>query len=542
MEEALEYAPDVASMAIPMAASMMVPGLNAFTIPAVLGNIALGAGGYGLGGLLTEREAEDIAMEAGTGAGLEAALMGGAGLASKGIPFVGGMVRPVAEMIKPTVQQFLRNPELMEWFGDSQATIDKLVRGAGVDAPPDSPALFLHGTTSPDPYDLGEIVPEMKHGLVGTTGQYFTEGPTTVQGYAFRPPQYVPGKEEELLEWAREAYENPEVKKRVQDLLGQVPEEADEWIGTGSAFMDKSATRAGELGPYEYEWSGASADATYGPIGLRGSFEANWNEIEETMDNLATHIEKSREQGFQMGDGGFTIEKHGERTLPETANKLIERMLNWGIEVDPKLYKAKPSKGHVRPVNLKIEQPLDLDGEIPLEEVEDLFNNLSIRADEEGFPNKFTSWEGLMETVLKQRGLDNDEVMEMMLDIEAGQTFPLKGWEAMQVLRGATEELSQNMAKSLHRGEIPERAAGDAPYAIGNIVREALQEYGYDGITHIGGSRTGRAPHRVFVAFEGDQIKDVTKNTSYIEAILRGAFLGGAGGIAAREAFEGEPN
>jgi len=37
-------------------------------------------------------------------------------------------------------------------------------------------------------------------------------------------------------------------------------------------------------------------------------------------------------------------------------------------------------------------------------------------------------------------------------------------------------------------------------------VNQALQSLGYDGITHIGGARTGNAPHRVWIAFKPEQV------------------------------------
>jgi hypothetical protein len=39
------------------------------------------------------------------------------------------------------------------------------------------------------------------------------------------------------------------------------------------------------------------------------------------------------------------------------------------------------------------------------------------------------------------------------------------------------------------------------------LVNEFLQNSGYDGITHVGGARTGNIEHRVFIAFSKDQIK-----------------------------------
>ena len=43
-------------------------------------------------------------------------------------------------------------------------------------------------------------------------------------------------------------------------------------------------------------------------------------------------------------------------------------------------------------------------------------------------------------------------------------------------------------------------------------VNEVLRLAGFDGITHIGGSNTNNAPHRVFIAFDPGQAKSAIAN------------------------------
>lgn len=86
-------------------------------------------------------------------------------------------------------------------------------------------------------------------------------------------------------------------------------------------------------------------------------------------------------------------------------------------------------------------------------------------------------------------------------------------------------------AESLYE-ELTRVLGGKAP------ANRFLREHGYDGITHIGGARTGNKPHRVWIAFDREQIRSPWGNdrTQYGKAPLKvvGSLAGaGAAGLAA---------
>ncbi len=49
-------------------------------------------------------------------------------------------------------------------------------------------------------------------------------------------------------------------------------------------------------------------------------------------------------------------------------------------------------------------------------------------------------------------------------------------------------------------------------YEGAEMMQESLRGMGFDGITHMGGNRVGTKPHRVFIAFDPEQIKSATGN------------------------------
>lgn len=94
-----------------------------------------------------------------------------------------------------------------------------------------------------------------------------------------------------------------------------------------------------------------------------------------------------------------------------------------------------------------------------------------------------------------------------------------------------------------------ERAVSDAGLANwegGEVIRTVIESMGHDGITHIGGTRRRVAPgavrtkHRVYIAFEPEQIKSATGNRGTFDPkdprIAYGAIPGA--GVAAERARE----
>jgi predicted ABC-type ATPase len=62
-------------------------------------------------------------------------------------------------------------------------------------------------------------------------------------------------------------------------------------------------------------------------------------------------------------------------------------------------------------------------------------------------------------------------------------------------------------------GEVDEH--GESVKGIANTINKKLQAMGYDGLTHIGGKNIGTKDHRVWIAFEPNQIKSVANRGTF---------------------------
>jgi hypothetical protein len=97
--------------------------------------------------------------------------------------------------------------------------------------------------------------------------------------------------------------------------------------------------------------------------------------------------------------------------------------------------------------------------------------------------------------------------MDAKADIESWNKSLQKTGEDFSLLEGemTNEQAFKIMVEDLEYAEV-------YTYDAAEIVRNVFENMGYDGITHIGGGRVKQSDgtkHRVFIAFEQEQIKDV---------------------------------
>ena len=98
--------------------------------------------------------------------------------------------------------------------------------------------------------------------------------------------------------------------------------------------------------------------------------------------------------------------------------------------------------------------------------------------------------------------------MDAKANIEAWNDALQKTGEDFSLLDGemTNEQAFKSMVEDLEYAEV-------YSYDAAEIVRNVFENMGYDGITHIGGGRVNRSDgtkHRVYIAFEQEQIKDIT--------------------------------
>lgn len=98
--------------------------------------------------------------------------------------------------------------------------------------------------------------------------------------------------------------------------------------------------------------------------------------------------------------------------------------------------------------------------------------------------------------------------MDAEANVDAWNRALQKTGEDFSLLEGkiTNETAFKRMVEDLEYAEV-------YSYDAAEIVRNVFENMGYDGITHIGGGRVNRSDgtkHRVYIAFEKEQIKDVT--------------------------------
>jgi len=111
------------------------------------------------------------------------------------------------------------------------------------------------------------------------------------------------------------------------------------------------------------------------------------------------------------------------------------------------------------------------------------------------------------------------------------------GDDAIDVVRGlepgATNEVALRELESLLMDlELPRHEGAEE-------IRVLFEKMGHDGLTHIGGGRTGGLKHRVYVAFDPEQVKSATGNRGTFDPTDPRITYGVAGaGLATQEDIE----
>lgn len=251
--------------------------------------------------------------------------------------------------------------------------------------------------------------------------------------------------------------------------------------GTQASFEDFDPTKLDEdalFGPGIYHTESTSiAD------GYAGDFATTW-------------IDGGHAQAQQVLQALPTATQEADQILFYRA--LNQTYLAYGIDPAPFQQLGiditgllKPaSNPNVRPAFLDIKNPLDIDGHVDPYEFDRIMSYL-----EKEYP-------------------------------DSGPEASINYSEVRQQFQDGEIRTGGDLYHALSGGEIT--YPGDSLKASFNAI---LRELGYDGITHIGGIRTGNAPHRVWIAFDPSQVHpayapknlNVTKAQDAAEAITKQA-------------------
>lgn len=151
-----------------------------------------------------------------------------------------------------------------------------------------------------------------------------------------------------------------------------------------------------------------------------------------------------------------------------------QKMKQWGLT------RRRSDESEVKACYLNIRNPIDADKPLPVEVAEKIAD----------------SFERLYETTPTHSGKTPRELF--VSKARAGATFS----EAIAAV-GNYVIASRNPETKSYR-----------PLSTGNF-QELLQASGFDGITHIGGNNMGDKEHRVWIAFEPNQIKSVDNEGTF---------------------------
>jgi hypothetical protein len=181
---------------------------------------------------------------------------------------------------------------------------------------------------------------------------------------------------------------------------------------------------------------------------------------------------------------------------------------------------------NVRPARIAMQRPLDID---EFYEAQEIFDAFPATRSERLWQDGYSVWHGeqAAHSAAQARGLREGEyrVVQYQHDprlFSVEQEVPFFDPEVQKILS--------------------EGGSGDAIYgALMNMyvgdrakVNAALKSAGYDGITHTGGGRTGKTPHRVSIAFDREQIRSPWgdwKNAAQFGAVGAAAVGAGAAGV-----------
>lgn len=157
---------------------------------------------------------------------------------------------------------------------------------------------------------------------------------------------------------------------------------------------------------------------------------------------------------FKDGPGGY-VNKGQDPSRFMPIHPTPEELEHW----------YKSNAPNVRPARLRMKNPFDMDKDYGVEGANELLKRILSKVK----PAQKTVGEMQEYQILKQ--LFSDDV--------PGEAF-------------SGEAVYRRLVDALHGDKV--------------AAREALKAAGFDGITHIGGSRTGTDPHRVWIAWDNEQI------------------------------------
>lgn len=241
---------------------------------------------------------------------------------------------------------------------------------------------------------------------------------------------------------------------RVVDEAGQ-PRRV--FHGTSAAFREFDPAKMDDnalFGP-GYYWTEAPNTAGGDGAGALG--------YADKLSNVGAARRQAERLREQLRDPGLTP---AQRTSVEGSLRGVQDLIARADEAAP----------NVRPARLRIRNPFEADREYSPDEMRPIIRAVLVKAGQ-------SSDDAAVDASLRE-----------VLARNTAQKFVERG-EASGV---AGTSSGENLYRSL--------AARVAPGQLG-VLNAGLREAGFDGITHIGGRNTGSPPHRVWVAFDRQQIR-----------------------------------
>jgi hypothetical protein len=346
--------------------------------------------------------------------------------------------------------------------------------------------------------------------------------------------------------WFGDWEHDPANASKVVDADGE-PQETSPIDGTGSKVMRDGkpvgvyhGTNAGPFGKFEKRWGKATAGGNsenllYGPgiyfteteqlakeyssiksFAFNGDIERLKSETEQQIRHMETHdyggshvqLEKSLKQLESM-----TPERVANPT--ESNDRVaISVLKNWlPVHVVDSFWEDQ-SQPHVFNCFLNIRKPLDADKGIPddilgrLDEgtLEQLKTPLQDAAKRIQDAEKYISQGRAMIKLMGEQFNSPHTDEKTKAELQQSKT------EYLHSINGKNQMidfLKRQIERGISYAAVAEQVGGKTR------LNEILAEAGYDGITHTGGRIMGKVEHRVWIAFEPNQIKAVNNRGTF---------------------------
>lgn len=211
--------------------------------------------------------------------------------------------------------------------------------------------------------------------------------------------------------------------------------------------------------------------------GYAGSYEATLNTVKNLQDTMNTYMQTRQD-----------LAAHGMSTAQVDAE--ITSIQNQIAETE-----AHTPRPNVRPLRLNIQKPFDIDERFTPQQANEFIDKLA-----QALPGY--DWETTRAGIKYQtRDLIGDGG-----GVNAEDVYNIaSGTRTIGPVQGPYD-----IGYRHDGGEVPvyigKSATGETTTLGKAGLNSALQRIGYDGITHIGGARTGNDPHRVWIAFNPSQV------------------------------------